>query len=79
MSSPPGLGKNLYNETLVRGKTSSKVVRECLRKMIETHPGPQEMAMLIAKAALNLGVVDESFHELDQIGQQVKSWSKPEG
>lgn len=76
MSSPPGLGKNIYNETLARGKESSKVVRECLRKLLETDPGPKETAMLIAKAALNLGIVDESFTELDGIGHQAKNWSK---
>jgi hypothetical protein len=52
---------------------ASVAAREALRRIINETPGPQTTAMLIAKAALELGIIDEAFTEFDQIGRKAKN------
>ena len=67
------VGRNAYNQVLARGRNASLTAREALRRIIDETPGPQTTAMLIAKAALYLGKIDESFTELEQIGRKAKN------
>jgi hypothetical protein len=49
------------------------IAREALRRIIDDTPGPQTTAMLIAKAAVHLGKIDEALNELEQIGRRAKN------
>lgn len=70
------VGRNAYNQVLSKGREASLVAREALRRIVDETPGPQTTAMLIAKAALYLGKVDESLTELEQIGRRAKNLSE---
>ena len=73
MSSTAGVGRNSYNQIVARGRMASVAAREALRRIINETPGPQTTAMLIAKAALELGIIDEALTEFDQIGRKAKN------
>lgn len=77
MTSPPAVGKNVYHQALTRGREGANVVRAALRRMADDQPGPQTMAMLIAKAALALIEIERSLNELDEIGRKAKNFDKP--
>jgi hypothetical protein len=70
----PQPGKNVWKAAIVNGKHASRAAREALRRLIDDTPGPQTQAMLIAKVALHLGTVDESFNELNEIGKNAKNF-----
>lgn len=67
------VGRTAYNQALERGRNASLVAREALRRIIDETPGPQTTAMLIAKAALYLGKLDETLTELESIGRRAKN------
>jgi hypothetical protein len=67
------VGRCAYNQVLARGRNASLVAREALRRIIDETPGPQTTAMLIAKAALYLGKIDETLTELEQLGRKAKN------
>ena len=73
MSTTPDLGRTAYNQILMRGRNASLIAREALRRIIDENPGPQTTSMLIAKAALYLGKIDETLTELEQIGRKAKN------
>jgi hypothetical protein len=73
VTTKPSVGKNVYNQVLVRGRNGTESARQALRRLIEEQPGPQTTAMLIAKAALALGEVEAVFSELEQIGRNSKN------
>jgi predicted Zn-dependent protease len=76
VTTSPQPGKNIWKAAITNGRNASKAAREALRRLIEEAPGPQTQAMLIAKAALHLGTVDESFNELNEIGKNAKNFEK---
>jgi uncharacterized protein HemY len=76
MTSLPEIGKNVYRDTLVRGRNANQSAREALRRLIEEQPGPQTTALLIAKAALALGEIEAVLNELDKIGRNAKNVDK---
>ena len=73
MSTTADVGRTAYSQTVARGRNASLVAREALRRIIDETPGPQTTAMLIAKAALYLGKIDEALTELEQIGRKAKN------
>lgn len=73
MSTTADVGRNAYTQALTRGRQASLVAREALRRIIDETPGPQTTALLIAKAALYLGKVDETLTDLEQIGRRAKN------
>lgn len=73
MTSPPEIGKNVYNEVLRRGRQKTKNARDALRRIVEDNPGPQTMALLLTKAALSLGDIEAIWIELDEIGRLAKN------
>ncbi len=48
---------------------ANKAAREALRRIIEEQPGPQTMALLIARTANALGDNLDALRELEQIGE----------
>lgn len=73
MSTTADIGRNSYNQALSRARMACTTAREALRRIVDDTPGPQTTAMLIAKAALHLGKVDETLTELDQLGRRAKN------
>ena len=73
MTSKPEIGKNIYNEQLVRGRHATQDARDALRRLIEDQPGPQTTALLIAKVALSISQIEAVLHELDKIGRNAKN------
>ena len=76
MTSKPEIGKNIYNEQLVRGRHATQDARDALRRLIEDQPGPQTTALLIAKVALSISQIEAVLHELDKIGRNAKNGTK---
>lgn len=76
MTDKPGIGKNIYNQAVVRGRNGAESARNALRRLLEEQPGPQTTAMLIAKAALALGEIEAALNELDAIGRNSKNVDK---
>ncbi len=48
---------------------ANKAAREALRRIIEEQPGPQTMALLIARAANALGDNLDALREIERIGE----------
>jgi len=76
MTDAPGVGKNVYKDTLVKGRNANQAAREAMRRLIDEQPGPQTTALLIAKAALALGEIEAVLNELDKIGRNAKNLEK---
>ncbi len=72
MTSKPAIGKNVYRETLVRGRTATLTARRALRRLLEEELGPQSQAMIIAKVALSIAEIDSVLTEFDEIGRNAK-------
>jgi len=73
MTSKPEIGKNVYREVIVRGRTATHSARRALKRLLEEELGPQSQAMVIAKVALALGDMDSVLNELDEIGRNVRN------
>ena len=73
MTSKPGIGKNVYNEALVRGRNAANAASQALRRLLDEQPGPQTTALLIAKAALSLREIETVLNQLDEIGREAKN------
>jgi predicted Zn-dependent protease len=58
---------------IVRGRNALNEARDSLRRLIDEQPGPQTSAMLIARAAVRLGQIDQALNELDEIGMRCKA------
>ena len=78
MSHKPGIGKNVFNEALVRGRIATNTASQALRRLLEEQPGPQTTALLIAKAALSLREIEAALNQLDEIGRHAKNIERSE-
>jgi len=76
MTSKPQIGRNVFNEQLVRGRHATEDTRDALRRLIEDQPGPQTTALLIAKLALSISQIEAVLTELDKIGRDAKNGTK---
>jgi hypothetical protein len=76
MTSKPEVGKNAFNQVLVRGRNATHAARQALRRLVDEQPGPQTTALLIAKAALSLGEIESVLNELDEIGRNARNLEK---
>lgn len=72
MTTKPQIGRNVFNQELVRSRQAAEAIREALAELTE-NPGPQTRNMLIAKAALNLSKIQSAIDELDKIGREAKN------
>jgi hypothetical protein len=67
------LGGYAWNETLNRGRNSTAQAREALRRIVDEAPGPQTLAMLVAKIAIRLGEIESVFTEIEQVTRKVSN------
>jgi hypothetical protein len=73
MTRPPAIGATVWNQTLVKGKNASRVIRQAARRIIEEQPGPQTTALLLARIGISVADIDEAFDELEKIGEKAKA------
>lgn len=73
MTTKPQLGRNIYQDAIFRAKDSLKNVRGNLKRIVNESPGPQTLAMLITKIALEIGNAEEAVRELEEIGRNAKN------
>lgn len=78
MTTKPQIGRNLYNDAIQRVKAGTQVSRECLRRILNESPGPQTLAMLVAKIAVEIGHIEAAVNDLDEIGRNAKTLKKGE-
>lgn len=64
-------GGYVFRQEVVRAMNANRAAREALRRLIDEKPGPQTMAMLIAKAAQALGENLDALHEIEAIGRNI--------
>ena len=76
MTSKPEIGKNAYKEALARGRNAAHAARQALSRIVDEQPGPQTLALLIAKTALSLGQIEAVLNELDEIGRNARNGTK---
>ncbi len=79
MTHKPEVGRNVYNEVLVRGRNATNVARRALNTLLDEQPGPQSTALLIAKVSLSLAQIEAVLNELDKIGREAKQTSRKNG
>ncbi len=54
-------------QEITRAMNANRTAREALRRVIDERPGPQALAMLIAKAASALAESLEALREIERI------------
>lgn len=67
------VGGYAFNAEVNRARNANRSAREALRRIIEEKPGPQTLSLLIAKAALALGEIDQAVGEIEQIARELKA------
>ncbi len=72
MTTPPQIGRNIYNQEIARGRQSAETIRRSLQRLNED-PGPREAAQLITRAALALNEIQAMLTILETIGRQSKT------
>ena len=60
-------GGYVFRQELTRAMNANKAARAALRRMVDEQPGPQTMALLIARAANALGDNLEALREIERI------------
>lgn len=78
MTDKPTIGRNIYNQEIVRGRQAATEARRALRRIIDEQPGPQTIYMLLTSAALSLGEIESVLNRLDEIGRNAKNAEKNE-
>lgn len=68
-------GGYVFRQEVVRAVNANRAARDALRRLLDEKPGPQAMAMLIARAAQALGENLDALRELEQIG---RNWKEPD-
>jgi hypothetical protein len=61
-------GGYAWRQELTRAVNANKAAREALRRIVDERPGPQTLALLIAKAATALAENLEALREIEQVG-----------
>lgn len=76
MTDKPAIGRNVYNQALVRGRQATANARRALRRIIDEQPGPATTNALLTSAALSLADIEAVLNELDEIGRNAKNGTK---
>lgn len=61
------VGGYAFNAEVISIRNASRSAREALRRIIDERPGPQTLSLLIAKAALALGEIEQAAGEIESI------------
>jgi len=63
------LGGYAFNYEITRARQACRGIRRSLKRIIDEKPGPQASAVLLTRAALSLGDIEEAIAELERIGK----------
>jgi predicted Zn-dependent protease len=66
------VGGYAFNAEVVRVRNASRAAREALRRIVEDKPGPQTLSLLIARAALALGEIEQATGEIENITRDLR-------
>jgi predicted transcriptional regulator len=55
-----------------RIRSSSTAINQALTQILETNPGPQTMAMLVAKMAVENSTINSALTNIERIGNEEK-------
>jgi hypothetical protein len=66
------VGGSDFHYVLNNARNSATSIRNALSKFIETQPGPQTSAMLVAQMAVELSKITDAINVLEKIGAQEK-------
>lgn len=69
---PKIVGGYTFRQEVTRAVNANRLARTMLRRIVDDAPGPQTMAVLLAKAANALGENLDALQEIERIAQQVK-------
>lgn len=64
------VGGYAFRQQIVDARNANRAARAALRRIIDETPGPQTLAMLIAKAANSLGENLEAINEIERIARE---------
>jgi hypothetical protein len=71
------VGGYTYQAEVTRAINSNRMIRELLRRILDEKPGPQTMAMLLARAATALGENLDALVTLQEIGRGLSDGREP--
>lgn len=69
MATPRKVGGYAWADEVARIQRAGRIARVSLKRILEERPGPELMALYIAKAATALGDIQDAAVELQQIGE----------
>lgn len=72
MSDPKRIGGTKYHTETIRIRNAANEAREALSKLLEGNVGPLTANALVAKAALQLGIIIDAAANLQSIGKEAK-------
>ena len=72
MSTPPQLGRGIFNDALAKARLANMNIESALDTLAE-NPGPETRAVLISKITLALYKNEMALSDLERIGRQAKS------
>jgi len=73
------MGASAYNAELARIRNAVNATRNALERIINETVGPQTLAVLVAKMAVQQGTIMDAISNLDQIGKDAKQERKNTG
>ena len=64
---PRKIGGYINRQEIARAQQGLRQARECTRELIDSAPGPQRAAHLVAKVAISIATVMEALQEIESI------------
>ena len=61
-----------FNYELTRIRNAANTIRDALSRIIEENPGPQTIYALIAKSAVQIGIILDAISKIEEIGKRQK-------
>lgn len=69
----PVVGRTAFRQSIQKAVQANMAARESLRRIIDDQPGPQTLAILIARAGLALGSNLDALREIERIGDLMRA------
>lgn len=61
-----------FNYQISRIRNAANTIREALSRIVDENPGPQTIWALIAKSAVQIGIILDAVTEIEKIGKETK-------
>ena len=66
------IGGYEFNAELARIRNAANTMRDALTKLLEGNPGPQTIAALVARMALQISIIFDAIGNIQKIGNNAK-------